>query len=78
MTLTRRSYAQVRQSAYHDPIGTAEYLLSIGSPLPLDLQDELEALGIMVDEFVRLHSEPPANPGFSIFTPSYHSPTLFD
>lgn len=47
----RRSFAQVRSSAYHDPMFVAERCILEGQPLPVDLEDELAASGIILEEF---------------------------
>lgn len=47
----RRSHAQVRQSAYHNPVFTASMLILDDQPLPVDLEDELAASGIILEEF---------------------------
>lgn len=47
----RRSHAQVRASAYHNPIFTASMLILDDQPLPVDLEDELAASGVILEEF---------------------------
>jgi hypothetical protein len=47
----RRTHAQIRESAYLDPIFTAQHLILNDEPLPVDLQDELAESGIILEEF---------------------------